>query len=217
MIAMTRGDLVARRLREHFEDRQIEDLWLPYYCVSSDLTHGEHRVHHRGLLRRALQASSALPGVTPPVIWEDGSVLVDGAVTNNMPADIMRRTHRGPVVGVDVAVARALNSMDVQAPRSLWAWFATGEWRRGPPLVSLLIRAATVTSQRDQAMLQEACDILITPNIGGVELRDWKAFEPAAEAGYEAMRTLLETHGSLQAAVRAADRTKDPTVSGGER
>ena len=168
----------------------MEDLWLPFFCVSSNLTSGDYHFHQRGQLRRALQASSSLPGVMPPVIWDD-SVLVDGAVTNNLPIDLMRRVHRGPVVGVDVAVAKALTPEDVKRPPSLWGWIASGEWRKGPPIVSLLIRAATVSSLREQASIKDACDLMVIPTIEGVELRDWKAFEPAVEAGYQAMKAAL--------------------------
>jgi NTE family protein len=191
MIAMTQGRLVKQRLKEHFGDVLIEDLWLPFFCVSSNLTSGEYQLHQRGSVRRALQASSSLPGVMPPVIWDDGSVLVDGAVTNNMPTDIMRRWHRGPVVGVDVAVAKALMAEDVRRPPSLWRWIATGEWRKGPPVVSLLIRAATVSSAREQQEIRKSCDLLVIPTIEGVELRDWKAFDPAVEAGHAAMQDAL--------------------------
>jgi NTE family protein len=194
MIAMTKGRLVSERLREHFGDLALEDLWLPFFCVSSDLTAGDFKLHQRGLLRRALQASASLPGVMPPVIWDDGAVLVDGAVTNNMPADIMRRWHRGAVIGVDVAVARALSAEDVRPPPSVLRWLLSGEWRKGPPVVSLLIRAATVSGIRDQTALQSACDLLVTPSIEGVELRDWKAFEPAVSAGYACMTALLTAH-----------------------
>ena len=194
VIAMTRGRLAHERLRASFGDREIEDLWLPFYCVSSNLTKGEVHLHRRGSVRRALEASSALPGILPPVIWGD-DVLVDGAVINNLPADIMRRLHRGPVVGVDVAEARALSAKDVEAPKSLWRWFASGEWRKGFPIVSLLMRAATVSSLQEREPLEEACDLLLEPVIEGVELRDWKAFEPAMEAGYQAMKSALENLG----------------------
>jgi NTE family protein len=191
IIAMTQGRLVKQRLKEHFGEVEMEDLWLPFFCVSSNLTSGDYHLHQRGRLRRALQASSSLPGVMPPVIWDDGSVLVDGAVTNNLPTDIMRRWHRGPVVGVDVAVAKALMAEDVRRPPSLWRWIASGEWRKGPPVVSLLIRAATVSSTRDQNSIKDACDLMVIPTIEGVELRDWKAFDPAVASGYEAMAAAL--------------------------
>jgi NTE family protein len=190
MLAMTQGKLVKQRLREHFGEVEIEDLWLPFFCVSSNLTTGEHHVHQRGEVWRALRASSSLPGVMPPVI-SDGAVLVDGAVTNNMPTDVMRRAHRGPVIGVDVAIAKALTPEDVERPPSLWRWIASGEWRKGPPVVSVLIRSATVSSAREQAEIRDACDLMVVPTIEGVELRDWKAFDPAVEAGHAAMRSAL--------------------------
>eukprot|EP01035_Chromulina_nebulosa_P012878 gene12878-17155_t len=40
MIAMTHGEKVRERLRVHFEETQIADLWLPFFCVSSNLTTG---------------------------------------------------------------------------------------------------------------------------------------------------------------------------------
>ena len=190
MIAMTQGKLVRARLYENFQDTEIEDLWLPFFCVSSNLTTGEYLLHRRGRLRKALQASAALPGVIPPVIIGD-NVLVDGAVTNNMPADIMRRWHRGTVIGIDVAEARALTAKDVERPPSLLRWVLSGEWKKGPPLVSLLIRAATVGTARETAPLHEACDLLVMPTLEGIELRDWKAFDPAVEGGYQSMMEAL--------------------------
>jgi NTE family protein len=193
VIAMTKGRLVEDRLREHFGDTLIEDLWRPFFCVSSNLTHGAVHLHQKGSLRLALRASSSLPGVMPPVIWEDGSVLVDGAVTNNLPSDVMRRWQRGPVVGVDVATAKALTAEDVRRPPSLMAWFLSGDWRKGSPVVSLLIRAATVSGVRGPSALEGSCDLMIAPEIEGVELRDWKAFAPAVESGYRSTIAALES------------------------
>lgn len=192
MIAMTHGMLVRDRLKEHFGDTEIEDLWLPFYCVSSNLTTGTYQLHQRGRLRRALRASAALPGVMPPVIW-DGQVLVDGAVTNNMPVDVMRRWHRGAVVGIDVAEEGAIMPADVEPPASLWRWVTSGDWRRGPPIVSLLIRTATLASSLSSEDLARNTDLLITPMIHGVGLQDWKAFDPAVEAGYQATAEALKT------------------------
>ena len=185
MIAMTHGRKVRARLEEHFGDVMIPDLPLPFFCVSTDLTSGTYRLHRRGLLRDALRASIALPGILPPV--SDGDhVLVDGAVTKNFPADIMRSMHLGPIVGVDVAEARGLNAEDVRPPASLWRWILSGDWRRGPPIVSVLMRSATITTAHEMTAAREHTDVLIIPDIGPVEIRDWKAYEPAVEAGYRA-------------------------------
>jgi len=193
LIAMTRGDKVRARLFEHFGDAQIADLWLPFFCVSSNLTSGSYQLHRRGSLRDALRASISLPGVMPPALQDD-NVLVDGAVMKNFPADIMRAFHLGPIVGVDVTRGRSITADDVRS-EGVWKWIFSGHWRRGPPIVSLLIRAATVSSGRDLAASREATDLLVTPKLERVEIRNWQAFDPAVEAGYRATQEALARLG----------------------
>jgi NTE family protein len=192
LVALTRGVKVKARLAEHFGDTQISDLWLPFFCASSNLTSGTYQAHRSGLLREALRASLSLPGVMPPVTVGD-DVLVDGALMNNFPADVVRTLHSGPIVGVDVGRARSIEAADVAAPASLWRWLLSGAWRRGPPIVSLLMRAATLTGDRDMAVAREAVDLLILPKVDNIEIRDWKAYAPAVAAGRRAARTALAT------------------------
>ena len=190
LIAMTLGEKVRARLREHFGDTQISDLWLPYFCVSSNLTSGAYQLHRRGKLRYALRASIAIPGLLPPVT-QDNNVLVDGAVMKNFPADIMRSIHLGPIVGVDVTRGRNITAEDVARPASVWRWILSGDWRKGPPIVSLLMRAATVSTGRDIAANREASDVLVLPRMERIDMRDWKAYTPAVEAGQTAMAEAL--------------------------
>ena len=192
LIAMTHGDKVRERLTEHFGDRSISDLWLPFFCVSANLTTGAYQLHRTGLVREALRASIALPGVLPPVT--DGrNVLVDGAVVKNFPTDIMRSIQLGPIVGVDVGRGRSIEAEDVLRPPSIWRWLLSGEWRRGPPIVSLLIRSATVRAGSELAIAHQATDVLVQPDVDMIEIRDWKAFDPAVEAGYAATREVLDS------------------------
>lgn len=191
LIAMTHGEKVRQRLAEHFDDIDIADLWLPFFCVSSNLTTGAYQLHRRGALSRALRASISLPGVLPPVT-DGANVLVDGAVMKNFPADIMRSVQLGPIVGVDVTRGRSITAKDVFRPPSFWKWIWSGEWRSGPPIVGLLMRAATVSSGRDLAASREASDVLITPKLEGIDIRNWRAYEPAVEAGYAATCAALD-------------------------
>jgi len=129
--------------------------------------------------------------VLPPVT-DGANVLVDGAVMKNFPADIMRSVQLGPIVGVDVTRGRSITAKDVFRPPSFWKWIWSGEWRAGPPIVGLLMRAATVTSGRDLAASREASDVLITPKLEGIDIRNWRAYEPAVEAGYAAACAVLD-------------------------
>ena len=191
LIAMTRGEKVKARLDEHFGTVDISDLWLPFFCVSSNLTSGAYQLHRTGDLQTALRATISLPGVLPPAT-ENGSVLVDGAVMKNFPADVMRSFQPGPIVGVDVTRGRSITAEDVYRPPSIWSWIISGEWRKGPPIVALLMRAATVTTGRDLAAAHEATDVLVTPKLEGIDIRDWRAFEPAVRAGYIAASFALD-------------------------
>lgn len=190
-IALTRGRLVDRRLGDNFGDTDMLDLWRPFYCVSSDLTNGAHIVHDSGSLRHALRASIALPGILPPVV-DGGRVLVDGGVMRNLPIDLMQDLHDGPIVAVDVSIDTGLTPKDIETPRSLAHWALSGAWRKGAPIVSLLLRSATVTATRDVIAARGAADVFIAPELDGVEIRDWRAFEPAVSAGYRAAARALE-------------------------
>ena len=191
LLAMTHGLKVSARLAEHFGDTDISDLWLPFFCVSSNLTTGAYHLHKRGLLRRALRATISLPGGMPPAT-EDNNVLVDGAVLKNFPADIMRASQLGPIVGVDVTAGRSITAEDVAKPSSVWRWLWSGQWRKGPPIVSLLMRAATVSTSADLAAARAATDVLILPDTAGVEIRDWSAFDLAVAEGYRAACAALD-------------------------
>ena len=55
------------------------------------------------------------------------------------------------------------------------------------------MRAATVTTGRDLTASREATDVLITPKLDGVDIRDWKAFDPAVTAGRAAAGQALDS------------------------
>ena len=210
LIAMTHGLKVRQRLAEHFDDIDISDMALPFFCVSSNLTTGVYQLHRRGQLARALRASISLPGVLPPVT-DGANVLVDGAVMKNFPADIMRSMQLGPIVGVDVTRGRSITAKDVFRPPSFWKWILSGQWRSGPPIVGLLMRAATVSTGRDLAASREATDVLITPKLEGIDIRDWQAYDPAVEAGYAATISALDAlDRPVQALRRRASRKEQP-------
>jgi NTE family protein len=185
ILAMTRGREVERRLERHFADAQICDLWRPFACVSTDLTTGRPHHHRRGLVREALRASLSLPGVLPPVV-KNGHVLVDGAMVDNLPVGLVKGEHDGWTLGADVGHAEGLGPEDLKLQPSGWAWLASGAWRRGPPIVAVLIRAATVGTEAATAADRNALDLTFLPHVDDVGLQDWKAYAPAVSAGYRA-------------------------------
>lgn len=190
VVSMVRGKRVNNRLKEHFGEAEIGDLALPFFAVSTNLTDGAYRVHHSGRLREALRATISLPGILPPVV-DNGEVLVDGAVLNNFPVDVMRDFHRGAVIGCDVARApEGLAADEFERAQGFFSWVAEHGFSAPPPIAGLLMRAATLKVNPNAG--RELTDMLILPELKDVELRDWKAYDESVEAGYEAAKAALE-------------------------
>ena len=126
IVSLVKGARISRNIEETFGSWDIEDLWLPFYCVSTNLTKSRLEVHRRGSTALAIRASVAIPGVLPPVPHE-GDLLVDGGVLNNLPFEMMRDNSTiETIIAVDVAPdqgprARADYGMSVSGFHALGA------------------------------------------------------------------------------------------------
>ncbi len=90
-------------LEEVFEARDIRDLWLPYFTVTTDITESAMRVHDYGSLWRYVRSSMSLAGYVPPLCDpHDGHLLLDGGYVNNLPADLMRARGARHIMAIDV-------------------------------------------------------------------------------------------------------------------
>ena len=207
VVAMTRGRKVDKRLIEHFGDTSIEELARPFFCVSSNLKDGSTYIHRTGRVRDALRASIAVPGLLPPVV-EGDNVLVDGAVFSNFPAREMRAMHRGVTLGCDVTRNIGLDPADFTNPPNFFQWVLKNGFSEPPPVASLLMRAATVGVIEQHAALREAVDLIVLPELD-LDLRNWKRFDEAVEAGYVAADALLDSCDA-GALAKFKDRRSEP-------
>lgn len=95
--------ILVHDIKECMGDVQIEDLWLPFFCVSSNLTRAEVKTHTTGDLWRAVRVSGGLPAVVPPLVFE-GDLHVDGALLSNLPIEVMSQMcDGGTVIAIDVS------------------------------------------------------------------------------------------------------------------
>ncbi|MGQ0383463.1 MAG: patatin-like phospholipase family protein [Gammaproteobacteria bacterium] len=196
LVSLVAGRKVSRLLRRELGDVDIEDLPLPFFCVSSNLTTGRVAVHQQGPLWRWLRASVAIPGVLPPV-FHGGEVFVDGGTMNNLPVDVMRSKGRGPVIGVDVGTDRAFTT-DVEATEepSVWNLFRGRRGgRRRPNILQILWRSGMVNATAATKERRAQTDLLLTPALESLDLLDWQSFERAIEIGYRDACDKLENGG----------------------
>ena len=206
LISLFTGRRVTRLLRMAFGEKEIEDLILPFYCVTANLTTSNAEVHTVGKLWRWLRASVAIPGVIPP-FNEAGEVHVDGGVINNFPVREMRRLGRGVTIGVDIDTGGALAAgAGVMEPWSAWQFFRRLIWKRNetlpiPSIVRILLRSALVASTARAQEDRQAADLLIVPPMNHIDLLDWTSFDAAIELGY---RTTMEALDKARASPTGA-------------
>ena len=194
VVSLLKGGRITRNIEQTFEGRDIEDLWLPFYCVSTNLTKSRLEVHRRGNMALAVRASLAIPGVLPPVPY-DGDLLVDGGVLNNLPFESMRDDSTiGTIVAVDVAPdlgprAHTDFGMSVSGVRALWDSITPGRSEL-PSATSVLLRSMMTGSVRNQRESMEAgsLDLLVTMHLPGVGMLEFERTREVAESGYAASK-----------------------------
>src|SRR5690606_26132048 len=125
-------------------------------------------------------------------------LLVDGAVIRNFPVDTLKEVHRGPIIGVDVARRDTVDVEDFRNPPGFFGWVAAHGFQAPPPIASLLMRAATLGIDPWEG--RSGADLLIAPEMADIDMRDWKRFDEAVTAGYEAaVAALQRPHGLFSA------------------
>jgi NTE family protein len=219
LISVLRGRRLQRIMRRHF-DVAVEDLPIPFFCVSSHLDRGETTVHERGPLWRAIRASVALPGVLPPAVV-DGHLAVDGALLNNLPVDLMKERPVGRVIGVDLSVHKlraAVEYDEVPGPLALISsrLMPFLRKRRPPNIISLMMKASLVSSFAHSRAMHGHADLMLTPPVARFGLLDAGAFDEIVAVGYEHARERLASwkpplpsatyHHRPGIAARAADQ-----------
>ena len=189
---------VTRVMREALGDHLIEDLWRPYFCISSNLTRAKAMIHDQGYLWRAVRASIAIPGIFSPIL--DGEdVLVDGGAMNNFPVDIMvERTDGGPVIGSNTCPPMERGQSTYFFGPSINGWKVL--WSRinpftpampVPPLLGSLTRAQEVRGITNMQHMESLADVVIRPDISAYNILDFAAYEPIIEIGYQTAKTAL--------------------------
>ncbi len=147
-----------------------------------------------------MRASTAIPAIFPPLLADDGEVLVDGNVMNNMPLDVMREwCEGGTVIGLN-----PMPTNDKMTPyhfgASLTGWEALkgrmglfGSRTRAPSIIGSVMRATEINSANRMrlASFRGLADLLIEPPLDTFPILAFDRYEPIIEIGYESAREAI--------------------------
>lgn len=183
--SVLRGRRAEHATRALFGELRIEDLWLPFFCNSCDISLFHDALHTRGSLAEAVLASSALPGVLPPRVLAS-SLHVDGGTTDMLPGETMRARNAGPMIAVDVSTERRLTYPLARYPTS-WSALWQRLRRRGPEtptLPELFMRAVSLSVARRIDEVSRDADLFLRPPVERFGTVQLDAIEEIEALGY---------------------------------
>jgi predicted acylesterase/phospholipase RssA/CRP-like cAMP-binding protein len=186
LVSLLAGKRMRRLIGNHAR-QDIEDLPLPFFCISSRLDNGMPNVHRSGSLARALQATASMPGILPPTVV-GGHLAVDGSVLNSLPVDLMWQQPVGRVIAVSLSTHRDLPVEYAETPGAWSILFSRmnpfGRRQRVPALVTVLLKATELATLRNVREQGGRASLLLQPEVRHFGLTEVRAFDRVVEAGY---------------------------------
>lgn len=203
MTSLMASQKVTRVCQKIFGDLQIEDLWLPYFCVSTNLSRAEPVIHQRGLIWRAVRASLAIPGVFTPVI-EDDEVLIDGGVMDSFPAQTMVQLCQSDrIIGVHVTPHKdRKRQYDLDSSISGWRILyhrlnPFAKKLRSPSIIGTIMRSTEINGLHRAKADENLVDLMIKPDVKRFSALNYDAYQAIIQTGYEsAFEALREWQAS---------------------
>lgn len=135
--------------------RDFDNLPIPFRCVAIDLVTGNVVVLKNGSLSKAIRSTMSIPTIFSPVEWGD-SLLIDGGMLNNFPADVLKEMGADIIIGVNVGSQLALKE-DLKS------------------LVDILQQTMILTDLQKQRENYELCNLIIKPELDGFSTTDFES------------------------------------------
>jgi len=185
---LIKGDKLEQYFYSLWQDRTVRDTNIPIAITAVDLNSADTifftspvfnsrailnaRYYHNTSLIDAVRASISIPGIFFPKKYRS-MTLVDGAVKNNLPTDILRHMGADVVIGVDLGYDGQAN-YDIKT---------VGE---------ILIQCIEIMSREVTLLKSEQhADIIIRPNTFDISLKDMKQALSCIERGAQAAQEKL--------------------------
>lgn len=163
--------------KDLFGERTFQDCKIRFACNALDIQTGEEIIFTSGLIRNAVWASCAIPGILPPY-HDGGRILVDGGVIDNIPVEPVK------ALGARIIVASYLGNR----PRF-----------EGEPDTGFRISQRAQSFVRyhlDQKILEQA-DCVITPDITRFHWADFSPLPELVAVGRQAVAEKLSQVRSM--------------------
>jgi len=172
---LIQGEKLQQTLREltlpYGDVASFDELPTPFRAVATDLETGQAVIMDKGDLALAMRASMSAPGLFAPV-EDEGRLLVDGGLTENLPMEVARAMHADVLIVVDV-------TFPLQSRKELTTALSISN-----QMLAILVRR---DADRQKASLRPA-DTLIAPELAEMSPTDFASVARTIELGQRAAR-----------------------------
>jgi NTE family protein len=202
-------------LRRVFKGVNVEDAWRPFFAVATLLdTSGEGPYLMRsGPFWKAVRASGSLPAVLPPLLTDDGRMLVDGGVIDNIPLRSMKSLKTGPNLVVHFGLrGRAsrfqVDYMSIPGRWKLLRQLLTPSGRRNLPQVpgpiGILQRCLVLNQSPERLPVGQQDFVLSVPALAGASFMDFERHKEVFDAAYQWCNARIDEAGETGDSALAA-------------
>lgn len=169
--SLVSADRMKAYLEQLLGNRTFAQLNIPFAAVAVDLISGEKVVLQEGSVAEAVVASCSIPGIFPPVEWQD-HLLVDGGVLENVPYATVRAMGAERIIAVDLYAHRGT------------AFEPSG-------IFAIIMRSFEIM-RTYHSFAEDGSHVCIAPDLRGESLVDLHKPDQYIESGYQAVAAKRE-------------------------
>jgi len=177
-----------------FGKYSLEDLWITSYCVSTDISNTEVKVHSTGLAWQKVQESFTSPGIFPPVVIDD-QIYVDGGLSENIPIDPMYRYPVKHIIAVSLSGSEP-EKVDFNSNPSVWEQikgkFSKKKVYDNPVITTVMVNSMTLNPRQRNEINKSKVSLLFEINLRAVSLLDDSQWKKVVKKGHDQTKSYLE-------------------------
>lgn len=158
-------------ITDHLGECLLEDTKIPFAAIATNIANGDKVILRKGDAKKAIMASTCIPGIFTPVEIGE-TLLVDGGIVENVPVSTVKSMGASRVVGVD------LNSGN--------------KYDRPKHVLGVIINSFHFMLKTATHYETQQADLLISPDLGKFDMIDTGQVDKLIEVGYASAVESLE-------------------------
>lgn len=172
-VGLIKGEKIEELFRLITKNKSFNQLAKPFYAVAADIETGEEIIINTGKVADALRASVSIPGIFKPKNLGN-RLLVDGAVKNHVPINVLKMHGADYIIAVDVRFGGRI-----------------GTKHKVQNIFDVILMALEIPHFDSIKQLCNECSVLIQPDLSHISPARFDLVQECMEIGMEETRKHL--------------------------